>query len=134
MKTIITVLTASVCILIGTGCKRNAPPTTPAVPVGPAIGAPGETLEFRVASTDPENDGGLYRFDWGGDTSEWYGVFPSGETCAVSHAWVSAGNYQVRAQAQDDEGKMSQWSDAFALSIESVFVHPAQAARTAIGH
>jgi hypothetical protein len=89
---------------------------------------------FRVVSTDPENDGVLYRFDWGEDTSEWYGVFLSAETCVAGHAWVSAGSYEVRAQAQDDEGKLSLWSGAHALSIESVSVYPARVVKTAVGH
>jgi hypothetical protein len=126
MKTIVIALSVCACVLIGTGCKKNSPPVTPAPPDGPSVGAPDETLKFRVVTSDPENDGVLYRFDWGGDTSGWYGVFPVGETCQVKHAWADAGTYQVRAQAQDDEGKLSLWSDAHALSIESVSVHPAR--------
>ncbi len=120
MKTIITALAASVCILIGTGCKTNSAPATPGAPTGPGVGMVGESLKFLVATTDPESDSVRYLVDWGDDIGDWTGLLASAESCTVAHAWFVRDAYAVKVQAEDAQGKMSGWSPALTVSIESL--------------
>jgi hypothetical protein len=120
MKTIITALLVSACILIGTGCKRNSAPATPGAPVGPAAGMVGESLNFLVVTTDPESDSVRYRVDWGDTVGEWTGLSASAESCAVSHTWFVRNAYAVRVQAEDEHGMASEWSPPYMVSIESL--------------
>ncbi len=120
MKTIITAILVSVCILIGSGCHKNAPPLIPGAPVGPVVGMAGDSLSYRVATSDPDSDSLRYRVDWGDALGDWSGLLASGESCAVGHRWFVRDTYAIRVQAEDARGLASEWSTSLVVSIESL--------------
>jgi hypothetical protein len=80
----------------------------------------GESLNFLVATTDPESDSIRYRVDWGDALGDWTGMLASAESCTVGHAWLVRDTYAVKVQAEDVHGKASVWSPASVVSIESL--------------
>ena len=120
MKTIITAIFVCVCILIGTGCHKNAPPAIPGAPVGPDVGMVGDSFSYRVATSDPDSDSVRYRVDWGDALGDWSGLLASGESCAVGHRWFVRDTYAIRVQAEDAHGLASEWSTSLVVSIESL--------------
>lgn len=115
-------------VLSGAGrCNRPTPPSVPELG-GPGSGQPGETLLFRVRSTD-RNGGNLsYLFDWGdGSPARWGAELAAGETMFLSHVFEAAGVYKVRAKARDEAGLESDWSGQSALTVS--FVGPERPAR-----
>lgn len=94
--------------------NESQPPLKPETPSGESNGEINKEYNYSTATTDPDNDDIYYRFDWDDGTySEWYGPFRSGEICEdVKKTWDSKGKYQVRVQAKDEHGKISEWSDS----------------------
>lgn len=96
----------------------NQVPNKPVRPIGPTSAPRESSLTFSTTATDPDNDSVAIRFAWGdGDTSEWSTYVPSGDTVAKSHIWSDAGVYQIRAQAKDKKGAISEWSEALEVTI-----------------
>ena len=118
MKMTITMISVIACMLF-VGCQNQAP-LTPGAPTGPTVGLVGDSLNFLVATTDPESDSVRYRVDWGNAIGEWTGLFASAESCTVGHRWQARGIYAVRVQAEDIHGRASDWSSGHAVSIESI--------------
>ena len=110
-----------ILLLIVTGfvaCVKNSPPQIPEPPAGVSIGGPNIPYQFSVFTLDPDGDSVSFRFLWAdGDTSDWSPFVPAGETVVMSHIWSKSGNYQVRAQAQDKSGGLSDWSRPCLLII-----------------
>jgi hypothetical protein len=103
----------------------NDPPNTPNTPSGPSEGEVDESLTYFTSATDPENDQVQYRFNWDdGETSGWTNLVNSGEEASKSHSWSSAGTYYVKAQAKDENGKKSGWSDTKKVTISSPTNNP----------
>ncbi len=99
-------------------CPRNHPPDAPSVPDGPSSGLIDSTYSFSASATDPEGDSVAFRFDWGdGRISPWSDPVPSGASVTASHAWFLPGEYAVRAQARDESGNTSNWSDQLGVWI-----------------
>jgi hypothetical protein len=97
---------------------ESQPPLKPEAPSGPSSGKVGEEYIFNGSTTDPENNDIYYRWDWGDDTySQWLGPYNSGEECQESHIWNDEGNFEVRIQARDTNGKLSDWSDPLPISM-----------------
>ncbi len=83
----------------------DEPPRTPDAPVGPDSGVVNVSYTFRTSTTDADNDSLAFQFDWGaGDTSNWLGPVPAGETLSVSHSWSVPGTYGIHVQAKDMDG------------------------------
>jgi len=120
MKSTIALLSVAACILVGAACKQNKAPAVPGAPVGPVVGMAGDSLSFRVATTDPDSDNVRYRVDWGDALGDWSGLLASGESCAVGHRWFVRDTYAVRVQAEDAHGQASEWSPNHVVSIESL--------------
>ena len=88
----------------------NNPPETPTI-IGPTTGAPEDVIEYRISTTDPEDDDIYYMIDWGDNTSiEWIGPFASGETITKEHSWVEEGEYLVQVKAKDPDGVETDWA------------------------
>jgi len=97
---------------------KNAPPGTPSIPSGRSSGVTGAFHEFSSSATDPDGDSVAIRFSWGdGDISDWSSQVLSGQTVSMSHAWATAGIYDVRAQAKDSRGATSGWSASHQILI-----------------
>ncbi len=100
-------LTAALLLLAG--CI-NDPPTYYCFELETTHGIVGYEYEVRAAFDDPEEKGIAYRVDFDdGDTSDWTGYVPSGDTGIVTHAWQQPGTYGVRLQLRDEEGFVSEW-------------------------
>jgi len=86
--------------------------TAPAPPIieGPHNGITGESYDFRLASTDPENNPVKFYVDWGDGKSEWSEMAASGETIKCSHTWIFDNTYNIRVKAKDTFGLESDWS------------------------
>ncbi len=77
---------------------------------GPGMGRPGENYTFSLTMTDPEGDEVYVDWDFGdGTVSGWLGLYPSGMTCSVTHAWVSEGVYQIMVKLRDNQGAETPW-------------------------
>ncbi|UCF13602.1 MAG: PKD domain-containing protein [Thermoplasmatales archaeon] len=99
-------------------CELNTPPNTPSTPSGPDDGVTGVEYEFETETTDPEGDQVSYMFDWGDGTfSAWSALMPHQTPYQESHAWDTAGTYEVRAKAKDANGGESDWSSAHTITI-----------------
>jgi len=110
-------LAAALCLL-ASGCTKNANPDTPPAPTGTAISKVGVTCPFKVTASDPDFHRVSVRVDWNdGDTSDWSDMFRSGDTTTVSHAWSVPRNYRISAQAKDERGAVSLWSNWHAVVI-----------------
>ena len=59
-----------------------------------------------------------YIFNWGdGTDSGWLGPFDSGETVNATHSWEEEGSYEIKVQAKDTGGLLSDWSDPLPISM-----------------
>jgi chitinase len=91
----------------------NAAPSTPSPPSGPSSAMVNTALAFTTTATDPNGHVLAYRYDWGdGVESNWGGP-------GQSHSWSTAGQYNVKAQARDSLGALSEWSAAAVIAITS---------------
>ena len=97
----------------------NAPPSTPALPVGPVSGSPGTSYAYSISSTDPDGDRIAYTFDWGDGSNSTTGLFDTGAMANATHIWNSSGVYQVRAMATDSKGASSGWSGTLNVTINA---------------
>lgn len=119
--------TLALLLVAGGGCSRPVPPAVPELS-GPHAGQPGETLLFRMRSTD-RNGGNLsYLVDWG-DASplNWSAELAAGETMFRTHAFEKPGAYAIRARARDETGLESDWSGPVAFA--AAFAGPERPAR-----
>ncbi len=93
--------------------NEQEPPTIS----GPAYGPPGEDLEYKFVTDDPEGDEVWILIDWGDGTEEdWRGPYASGEEVTIAHQWDEEGTYEIKAKSKDiwDD---SSWSDIFEVII-----------------
>ncbi len=97
----------------------NDPPSIQGIQ-GPRSGYVGQSYDYSATVSDPENDRVAVRFDWGdGEVSEWSFFFsPDVGAAGFSHTFTAAGTYQIRAQAKDTLGNISDWSDPVTVTIE----------------
>ncbi|MBN2465304.1 PKD domain-containing protein [candidate division WOR-3 bacterium] len=123
---ILAVASAAVICLAMTRCSTNSSPTTPPPPSGPAISKVGVSCPFKVTASDTDYDRVSVRVDWdNGDTSDWSDLFRSGDTMTLTYVWPAAGDFRVSAQARDEKGAVSGWSNWHAIAIaDTVNVPP----------
>jgi hypothetical protein len=124
-QTLVVILTAALCLAMP-GCTKNANPDTPPPPNGTAISKVGVKCTFKVAASDPDFDRVSVRVDWNnGDTSDWSEMFRSGDTITLEYAWSTPGGFKISAQARDDKGAVSLWSNWHTVTIaDTVNVPP----------
>lgn len=104
-------------IALGAGC-RNKPPQIPARPMGESTVEPGDTVDYRSVTVDPNRDRVLYIWDWGDGSFDTSALLPSGDTVTLRHAWETTGAYPVRVRAKDDKGNFSaDWSDTLLVNV-----------------
>lgn len=98
--------------------STNFPPNVPNVPSGPSSVVQGDTETYCTSGFDPNGDQVQYRFDWGdGTTSDWTSFVNSGETACKSYSWSSGGFFNVKAQARDEWGASSGWSNSLTVDV-----------------
>ena len=97
---------------------ESQPPNKPATPSGPTGGKAGEEYTYTGSTTDPENNDIYYRWDWGDQTySQWLGPYNSGQESKETHIWNEEGSYEIRIQAKDTNGKLSEWSTPLPINM-----------------
>jgi len=96
----------------------SLPPGSPRAPAGPDTGYIDSTYEFSTLAGDPNGDRIRLQLDWGdGDTSAWGGLVPESTMVTMSHTWLSAGEYSVRARAKDEKDLVGEWSGVHILMV-----------------
>uniref|UniRef100_A0A7C4GDI9 PKD domain-containing protein n=1 Tax=candidate division WOR-3 bacterium TaxID=2052148 RepID=A0A7C4GDI9_UNCW3 len=115
-------------LLTGTpGCGRQVPPAVPELG-GPQAGQPGETLSFRLRSTDRNGGNVSYLVDWGDSAPvSWSAELAAGRTFVRTHVFEAAGLFQVRARARDETGLESDWAGP--LTVRVAFAGPERPTR-----
>jgi hypothetical protein len=97
----------------------NLPPGIPTTPAGPDTGYVDSMYEFMTAAGDPNGDRIRLQFDWGdGDTSEWSGMVAESTRITMSHLWLAAGEYSVRARAKDEKDVVGDWSGVHIMNVK----------------
>ncbi|UCB58722.1 MAG: PKD domain-containing protein [Thermoplasmatales archaeon] len=95
----------------------NWKPNKPTIS-GDKEGEIGEELTFSTTTTDPNELQLYYMWDWGNETtSDWIGLYNSGESVSTSHSWTEEGVYKVRVKAKNTNEKESEWSNIFTVCI-----------------
>ncbi|UCG44238.1 MAG: YncE family protein [candidate division WOR-3 bacterium] len=124
-------LAAALVVAAGTmvlTCRQmvlNLAPAVPAIPSGPSEGRTDTLYQFVSMTTDPDGDDIALRFDWGdGDTSDWTAFQTSGDSTRLWHMWLWAGDFQVRAQAKDRNGALSDWSGPGDVEVTNPYRYP----------
>jgi len=108
------------CGLLATlmGCGWLFPHTVsaPTVPTGPDSGEKGTELSFSTGGASCNKGHAVeYRYNWDdGSYSDW------DSSTDAAHAWITAGTYEVMAQARcvDEPNIISSWSAAKTVTIE----------------
>ncbi len=109
----------------------NLPPDVPDTPSGPSSGYVDSTYTFSATTTDMDGDSIAYQFDWGDNNlSGWSNYVSSGQSVSISHSYLSAGTYYVRAKAKDEDGAESGWSDGHQTVISSSSEYPDRVIKT----
>lgn len=94
--------------ILGCGGK---PPKMQGRPIGPSDGPINVRQTFYAVAVDPDGKNIQYRFDWGdGVISNWTEPIPSETIASDTHTFTFEGEKQIKAQAKDSEGKLSEWS------------------------
>ena len=88
----------------------NIAPLNPEI-IGPASGRIKKEIEYKITTTDPDNDDVYYIIDWDENISEvTIGPYTSGEEVMISHIWQKEGNYTIKIKAKDLENHESEYS------------------------
>lgn len=95
----------------------NAAPTAPTISNGTPIAHVGMLNDYTAISTDLNGDILGFTFDWGdGSTDDIEGI-ASGAPATIRHSWRIPGTYLVKAQAFDTEGRTSEWSADYTVTV-----------------
>jgi len=98
----------------------SLPPGSPRAPAGPDTGYINSVCEFSTLAGDPNGDRIRLQFDWGdGDTSDWGGLVAESTLVTMSHTWLVAGEYSVRARAKDEKELVGEWSGVHIMVVET---------------
>lgn len=97
----------------------NTPPSTPRVIRGTDSAHVDERVEVLVVAEDPERKPITYEVDWGdGRPVQEYPDVESGLWFTIVHHYFASGTFVMRCRAVDADGRISGWSDPFAITVE----------------
>ncbi len=95
-------------------------PNKPIIQTAKIQGRIWETYTYSAMSKDPYGYQVSYRFDNGNGTlSDWTAFVPSGSCSYQSFAWQQPGKYYLRAQAKNQYGLESEWSNPMQVIIRN---------------
>ena len=91
--------------------RINDPPDMPTIE-GPQNGKAGETLEYTIYSTDPNDDQVFYWIVWFDDCPGvyWDGPHNSGEHIVRGYTYEDQGTYTIRVKSKDIYDAESDWA------------------------
>ncbi len=100
----------------------NSDPNAPSIPNGPIALHIGDSGTYTTNATDPNDLHEIrYKFDWDAEGSHDYSNFTefvdNGMPASKSHFWNVPGTYVVKAQAEDEYGYESDWSEGFTVIV-----------------
>jgi hypothetical protein len=104
----------------------NNNPGIPIIPIGTVIGIPSASYSYSTSAVDPDGDKVKYTFDWGDGTKSYTPHINSGAVASANHTWSKAGTYKIRANAVDERGAASGWSEPQNVIINSPPNDPSQ--------
>ena len=87
----------------------NQAPSPPDI-TGPKYGNAQEQLTYTFVSEDYEGENLRYFIEWDDGTTTETGYYASGEEITETHSWGANRDYYIKARAQDNEGKMGEYS------------------------
>ncbi|MCK4365896.1 MAG: hypothetical protein KAW45_07585 [Thermoplasmatales archaeon] len=106
---------------ICTFTTESEPLTTPSIPDGPQYLDIGESGEYCTSTKNSDKAKFQYRFDWDAegshDYSYWSDFVSSGTEVCMEKSWSKQGRYVVKAQARDELGTTSYWSDGLTVAV-----------------
>ena len=101
----------------------NSPPEQPTRPIGRLQGSAGSSYEYTSVTTDINQDGIYYRWDWDDGTfSDWLGPYTSKTNCSETHSWIEQGTYSVRVKAKDTDNAESNWSELLSVKMPHIMI------------
>ena len=105
--------------------KTNQQPQSLAIS-GPATGNTVGTLSYTASCVDREHDHVYLRFDWGDGSpvTDWFNAGTSAASLSLPHNYVSAGNYSVQVEAQDQVSTNGPAKVSYSVTI-TTYVPPA---------
>ncbi|MBN1421575.1 MAG: metallophosphoesterase [Planctomycetes bacterium] len=96
----------------------NRPPDVIVQPAGPSDARTQESYEFTFRAADPDGDRVRIRADWGdGTVSAWSDLEEAGEPLLISHAYNRTGDLAILAQARDEHGRSSFWTQVQGIVV-----------------
>ncbi|PNX53687.1 MAG: hypothetical protein BV458_03260 [Thermoplasmata archaeon M9B2D] len=84
--------------------EKEMPPTYTALVNGSLVGDINTDQTYSFNATDPEEDQIKYYFEWGDETEEWTGLYPSESLVNVTHEWTKEGTYNILLRNFDEHG------------------------------
>jgi len=108
---------AALLLCVGAASARAAAPSQPITPVGPQFSVTGVQVHFTSTSFDSDGNKIRLRVDWGDGTTDFTVFFFSGEYVDMIHTYEAEGVHEVLAQAIDETGAASVWSDPRAIDV-----------------
>jgi hypothetical protein len=99
-------------------------PNEPEIQTAKIQGVSGEKYTYSAITTDPHGYLVGYRFDYStGNLSTWTPLVPSGTSSYESIVWSQPGKYYLRAQARNEYGLESEWSNPIQVIIKESSEH-----------
>jgi hypothetical protein len=91
--------------------RNNSSPEIPEIN-GPTNGKAGDTLNYIVTTTDPDDDQIYYWVSWfdGCPGVYWNGPYDSGEPITFSYTYAEKGSFIIRIKAKDINDLESEWA------------------------
>jgi len=105
---------AALCITIA----DNDPPAMPRDLYGLGKGYTGINYTYFTMAEDCNGDRVRYTIDWNDSQISCTDYVDSGSLESASHIWSKTGEYLIRANATDERGAPSEWSEPFLVVIE----------------
>jgi len=87
----------------------NLPPEIPVIS-GSTNGKTDTEYEYTFVATDSDGHNVSYYIDWGDNTNELNGPYPSGQEIMVKHTWNEKGAYIIKVKAKDIYEAESDWA------------------------
>lgn len=96
-------------------------PQKPIIQTAKILGIVGQIYTYSAVTIDPSDYLVSYRFDYNNGTlSAWTPFVPSGSSSYLSFAWQEPGVYFLQAQAKNQFGLESEWSDPLQIIIKQI--------------